>query len=339
MQFHLDDTRPETPSIDRAISLREAVLLSIIAHLVLFILMMFGPRIPWINALLQRLSPAVPQQAQVVPKPQADNPRFVYTVPRVEIETPKAPPRAELSDRDRIAQSPERAPTPRNSMPFARGNSTERVDAQKPTPPPRGQGPQPEPQVAQRGSPAPQRTEETQQAANLPPTAPSPRPLAPQPTPDAQARANADAARPTTPGGGSLGQALKNLQQYTQQESFNNLEGDSGRYGQWLQFDNKGVEFGPWVRRFIAQVKRNWFIPYAAMSLKGRVVLQFNVHKNGQITDLQIVQPSGVDAFNNAAFNALRNSSPTHPLPPEYPSDKAFFTVTFFYNEQPPSQD
>jgi hypothetical protein len=24
------------------------------------------------------------------------------------------------------------------------------------------------------------------------------------------------------------------------------------------------------------------------------------------------------------------------PLPPEYPSEKAFFTVTFFYNETPP---
>jgi hypothetical protein len=23
-------------------------------------------------------------------------------------------------------------------------------------------------------------------------------------------------------------------------------------------------------------------------------------------------------------------------LPPEYPADKAFFTVTFFYNETPP---
>ena len=29
-------------------------------------------------------------------------------------------------------------------------------------------------------------------------------------------------------------------------------------------------------------------------------------------------------------------SNPTQPLPPEYPADKAFFTVTFFYNETPP---
>jgi len=71
------------------------------------------------------------------------------------------------------------------------------------------------------------------------------------------------------------------------------------------------------------------------MSLKGHVVLQFNVHKNGAITDLAIVQPSAIEAFNNAAVNAIRGSNPTQPLPPEYPADKTLFTVTFYYNESP----
>jgi len=96
------------------------------------------------------------------------------------------------------------------------------------------------------------------------------------------------------------------------------------------------VEFGPWIRRFIAQVKRNWIIPYAAMSMKGHVVITFNVHKDGVITDLSVVGPCPVDSFNSAALGALSGSNPTQPLPPEYPSEKAFFTVTFFYNETPP---
>jgi hypothetical protein len=49
-----------------------------------------------------------------------------------------------------------------------------------------------------------------------------------------------------------------------------------------------------------------------------------------------VAGPSPIDAFNNAAFGALAGSNPTQPLPPEYPADKAFFTVTFFYNETPP---
>jgi TonB family protein len=123
-----------------------------------------------------------------------------------------------------------------------------------------------------------------------------------------------------------------------QRESYDNLQGGEGAFGPSIQFDTKGVEFGPWIRRFIAQIKRNWFIPYAAMSFRGHVVLTFNVHKDGRISDLHVLQPSSVDAFNASAFNALQGSNPTQPLPPEYPADQAFFTVTFYYNENPPSQ-
>jgi TonB family protein len=134
------------------------------------------------------------------------------------------------------------------------------------------------------------------------------------------------ATRPSQ--GGSVSDALRNLQRYQQ--------GDSGQVGPEIQFDTKGVEFGPWIRYFIAQVKRNWFIPDAAMSMKGHVVLTFNVHKDGSITDLTVAGPSAVDTFNNAAFGALTGANPTQPLPPEYSAEKAFFTVTFYYNEVPP---
>jgi TonB family protein len=127
---------------------------------------------------------------------------------------------------------------------------------------------------------------------------------------------------------GTMGDALRNLQRYQQ--------GDSGQFGPEIQFDTKGVEFGLWIPRFVAQVKRNWFIPYAAMSMKGHVVITFNVHKDGSITDSTVAGPSTVDAFNNAALGALTGSNPTQPLPPEYPAEKAFFTVTFYYNEVPP---
>ena len=135
-----------------------------------------------------------------------------------------------------------------------------------------------------------------------------------------------------------LSQALKNLSRYAEQAAYENPNGGGTSHLGGIQFDSKGVEFGPWIRRFIAQVKRNWFVPYAAMSLKGHVVITFNVHKNGALTDLTVIGPSSVDSFNNAAFNALATSNPTEPLPIEYPSDKAFFTVTFYYNEPPPTQ-
>ena len=311
MYFDFGDYRPDIPTIGRVISWREGLLLSIIAHLVAVIFILLAPK--------QTFHPYIPAQQQ----PLRDQARFVFVQPRLDRPAPRPPDRAEPSDLDRQARST-RTVRPNSPLPFARGNSPERVEALRDQAS-RGRGPQPDPSAGQptQNPPATETPQLAESSSSL--QLPSLRPQTPQ---------NGSGGTSSTPGG-SLGDALRNLQRYTQNQSFDNLEG-GGQFGPEIQFDTKGVEFGPWIRRFIAQVKRNWFIPYAAMSMKGHVVITFNVHKDGMITDLMVVGPSAIDSFNNAAFGALSGSNPTQPLPPEYPADKAFFTVTFFYNESPP---
>jgi len=105
-----------------------------------------------------------------------------------------------------------------------------------------------------------------------------------------------------------------------------------------IRFDTKGVEFGPWVRRFLAQVRKHWFIPYAAMSLRGHASVSFTVHKDGTITDIVVVGPSKVEAFNTSSLNAIAESNPVQPIPAEYPDEKVSITITFRYNEAPPQK-
>jgi TonB family protein len=123
------------------------------------------------------------------------------------------------------------------------------------------------------------------------------------------------------------------LQRYLKDQNFDNRKGGLTEQDPDIQFDSKGVEFGPWLRRFVMRVKSNWLIPLNAMSESGRVVITFYVMKDGTIRDLQIVRPSSVGTFNTAALNALKLSNPTLPLPDGYPDDRAFFTVTFHYND------
>jgi TonB family protein len=316
MYFEIDDYRPDITPVGRAISWREGVLLSVIFHLLVVIMILLFPRFfPFDSKAAERRAVMLQQQQE------RDSSRFVFIQPRNDVTAPKPPPRADSSDKDRVARAPERAPNPTNPLPFSRGNSPERVEALPPQAAPRGQGPAPEPaqgQQTQNDSKVP----ESQSAIQLP------TPMPPQ------SQSGAGGRSPTA--GGSLGDALRNLQRYIPREQFDNPGGNGGGFGPEIQFDSKGVEFGPWIRRFIAQVKRNWFVPYSSMSMRGHVVITFNVHKDGTITDLTVIGPCPIDAFNNAAFGALSGSNPTQPLPPEYPSDKAFFTVTFFYNESPP---
>jgi TonB family protein len=314
MYFDFDDRYQDIEPVGSAISRREGVVLSVVVHAGIVLLMVFGPQLLPAELFQQR-----EEQQLAQAEPPEEQPRFVFVQPRVELETPKPPPRAEASDRDRAQRSPEIVERPSNPLPFARGNSSERVEA-APDERAMGRGPAPEP------------------APPAPPPAPSG--IESTPLPDGgQLAAQREAERlaqqqQVRPPGGQLGDALRNLQRYVQKESFNNPQGGGTEFGP-LQFDTKGVEFGPWIRRFIAQIRRNWFVPMAAMTMRGHVVLQFNVHKDGRITDITVAKPSAIESFNTAAYNALAASSPTTPLPPEYPDEKAFFTVTFYYNESP----
>jgi TonB family protein len=318
IHFDFDDRYQDELVVGHAITPREAVLGSVVFHILLVLGFLFAPAIPWFVRSPEELQAMREMQQRM--RPPEQNKTFVFVQPKVDLEAQRPPERAENSDKDRIARAPERAPNPTNPLPYARGNSSNRVEASQAE---RARGPQTQ---------APPSPGEVAQA-QPPPTQPSILPPS-----DSGYRRPEETPREARAGSGALGEALRNLQKYVQNESFDNQSGNSGQFGPFIQFDTKGVEFGPWVRRFVAQVKRNWFIPYAAMTMRGHVVLQFNVHKDGRITDVAVVGASNVDAFNNAAANAILTSNPTEPLPPEYPADKAFFTVTFYYNEEPPGR-
>lgn len=309
MYFDFEDHRPDTPTIPRPMSAREVVLITVNLHLLLLVGILLGPKLPFIKALEARRQLA---QADLQRLTEQQKARFVFVQPRVDMKAPAPPRQADLSDLDRQARTVERAPKPTNTMPFSRGNSPERMEASAAAP---AAAPDPAP-----GPPAP--------------APPDPRALT---LPDSAA-GESKPAEPARPRGstGVIADAIRNVQKYTQREQFENLGGGGLQdIAPSIQFDTKGVEFGPWLRRFIAQIRRNWFIPYAAMSMRGHVSVTFYVHKDGRISEISVLKPSDVDAFTHSGRNAIAASNPTVPLPPEYPDDKAFFTVTFYFNENP----
>jgi TonB family protein len=313
MYFNFEDYRPDTPTLPRSLTRLEVVLLTIVFYLSVVILILVWPTLPWVRAAELRQQ----QMVEELRKKQLErqNQQFVFMQPRVDIKALKPPIRSELSDIDRRATTVERAPKPTNTLPFSRGNTSERIEA---TPPVSKADTTPAPAP----EPSPETTDPSKNALKLPdsPTAIETKP------PDGQRRGSV----------GVIADALRNVQKYAQKDGMVNLQGGADQdFAPSIQFDSKGVDFGPWLRRFIAQIRRNWFIPYAAMSMRGHVVVTFYVGKDGRITELKVLRPSSVEAFNHSAYGALVASNPTTPLPTEYPDDRAFFTVTFFFNEDP----
>ena len=319
MYIDFEDYRPETPRVEPALAWGTVVHISLTLHILFILFVLFGPKY-------------LPKPAQVVPVALAQqsqqSPRFVFMQPRADISKPQPKPNVSLSDQDRVASTEQKAPDPKNSLPFMRGNTPERVESDLSKQPNRPD--QQDQQAAAAAAGRQNQPAEGQMAANDPAHSLLRLPDAATGTPPLSI-----GGRSST--GGVLGEAIRNLQRYTQNQRFDNPQG-SGQGQGLIQFDSKGADFGPWLRRFVAQVKRNWFIPSAAMMMKGHVVITFNVHRDGAITDIEVKEPSSIEAFTRAAANALAASNPTQPLPPDYPSDTAFFTVTFLYNEMVPGE-
>ena len=323
IHFDFDDRHQDELVVGSAISTRGGVLLSTGFHAFVLALILFGPEWTFLKADPAELEARQQELLRQLRESESEKRRFVYIPPEVpDIEALKPPPRAELSDINRQALAPERAKAPTNLQPFSRGNTREMTVS-------------PPPEERARGA-----------AVEAPPNPEPPKPDPPQPEPQERIakvlppantglrRAIETSSRPVP---GALGEALRNLERYIQNQTFNNPQGGLNDPGSAIQFDTRGIDFGPWVRRFIAQLYRNWIIPNAAMIDRGHVVLQFKVHRDGRITDLRVVKPSHNASFNRAAFNAIQSSSPLEPLPPDYPLPVIDpFTVTFFYNEDPP---
>jgi TonB family protein len=200
------------------------------------------------------------------------------------------------SDMDRRTTSPQPVPQPKNDEPRSKGDTPEKVTS----------APVDIPRAAETTQPV---------------TGPSmnPAPLT---------------STPRVPGG-ILNNALRNLQRSAPGGNYDNADGGATEQGPDIQFDSKGVDFGAWLRRFRAQVYRNWLIPQAAMVMHGHVSIQMSISRNGAIAGIHIIQGSGIDAFDSAAMTALKMSNPTMKLPEAYPGDSLDpFTVTFYYNER-----
>ncbi len=332
-------------------SWRERLLVSFFVHLLALVLALVLPQLQFVQDAAQRRAErlaALTQEEQrfALLQDRSNEPTFIFVEPLIDTPAPSSPPLAPLSDLDRVAQSPDQSEMPLNDLPNAEGNSFDYIQSENMSDDrdlgaladeetnvsdvgTEGLGDVldgdsfeenlgTEDSVVARADERGQVSPEFDAAENRP----------------TEFGAPSASARP----GRILNQALGRLDGVARSQSFHNLRGQTDRYGPDIQFDSKGADFGVWIRRFRAQIYRNWFIPYAAMSMSGNVVLTFNVHKDGALTELAIQRPSTVDAFTNSAYNALRGSNPTYPLPPEYPDDQAFFTVTFYFNERPPGR-
>ena len=300
MYFNFDDNRPDTPRIPRPMSRREVVLIAVNIHALVLIAILLGPRIPWVREMMEQRQKAIEEQMRAQLEQEREREQGAVRL------------RAAAA-RQADAQSVAESGSVRSRSPGADRGA--RAEALQPDAVRAGQlARTPRGHASERAAKAIDAAGATRRRRQRSATLDAPRHGGVPERPP-------DSTRPTEPGGPAVGviaDAIRNVRKYAQQENFGNLRGgDNQNFGESIQFDTKGVEFGPWLARFLAQVRANWMIPQAAMSMHGHVAITLVVHKDGRITDVAVAKPSAVNAFTLSGRNAILTSNPTIPLPPD----------------------
>ncbi len=98
-------------------------------------------------------------------------------------------------------------------------------------------------------------------------------------------------------------------------------------------FDTKGFAIGDYASLLKACIEGKWFIPSNLKNSQGHTTIVFYIAKDGRLTDIRIVEPSGNRSLDYAALKAVMDSNPAPALPKGFPGDHIGAKFVLSYNE------
>ncbi|HEY7826004.1 MAG TPA: energy transducer TonB [Candidatus Acidoferrales bacterium] len=97
-----------------------------------------------------------------------------------------------------------------------------------------------------------------------------------------------------------------------------------------------GARFAWYVQAVQQRISRNWLQSTVdpGVSAAPRVVVTFDILRDGAVTNIQVTQSSNIYSVDSSAVRAVQNSSPLTPLPAEYSGSKVSVEFWFDFRRQ-----
>jgi TonB family protein len=239
-----------------------------------------------------------------------------------------------ISDKDRTQQT---------VKPTLDKKTLQQLEAMRKAGPPAPAAPSaPAPQQPAPQQPAPQQAQQ------------QPTPLQQHP-PQQQAVVEAPHPAPTRPNFGSQSQSAGDAIRQAAEQAARN-PGDGGDYGAGLPLahgglntgvevlsDTQGVDFGPYLRRILGDIKRTWLplIPEEArppLNKQGETLIRFTILPDGRIGAMSLDGSTHDPAIDRAAWGGITGVGQFPPLPSSFHGPKLELRIDFLVNITPPNQ-
>lgn len=102
-----------------------------------------------------------------------------------------------------------------------------------------------------------------------------------------------------------------------------------------LSFESQWYPWGDYSDHMIRRIRQHWHANMPQIlrtGIKGVATIRFTIERSGRISDITILESSGVPPYDFAAKKAIELSSPLKPLPADFPGASERVTARFFYN-------
>ncbi|HVX31323.1 MAG TPA: energy transducer TonB [Nitrolancea sp.] len=108
-----------------------------------------------------------------------------------------------------------------------------------------------------------------------------------------------------------------------------------------ISFETTWYDWGDYAQSMVARIRVNWYNVMPDLlrtGMQGVVTIRFTINRDGHISDVTILNSSGIPPYDFAAKKAIENSSPLNPLPKDFPMPNERVTAMFYYNLEPPAR-
>jgi TonB family protein len=105
--------------------------------------------------------------------------------------------------------------------------------------------------------------------------------------------------------------------------------------------DTMGVDFGPYLRRILGDIKRTWIplIPEEArppLNKQGETLIRFTIMPDGRIAAMHLDSSTQDTAIDRAAWGGITGVGQFPPLPPSFKGPNLELRIDFLVNKTPP---
>jgi TonB family protein len=114
------------------------------------------------------------------------------------------------------------------------------------------------------------------------------------------------------------------------------------RTGVEILTDTQGVDFGPYVGKALAMIKKNWLplIPEEARppaNMQGETLIRFTISPDGKISAMHLDVSSQHANIDRAAWGAITGVGQFPALPPEFKGPRLELRINFLTNRPLPA--